>query len=154
MDGLGRESSVSKDKLMRLTDYSTTTPSLCTPSTITRSVFSPFQDPSFQLTESAKSFPVGETATYTQISEKVGLDELNLRRLLRHAMTNRIFKEVSPGVVAHTAASKLLAENQAMDDWVGFCTEDLWPVSIFSSFLIYGKGRCYEQIATPRLARP
>jgi hypothetical protein len=139
---------------MILTDYSTTIPSLCTPSTIIRLVFSPSQDLSFQLTESAKSFPVGETATYTQISEKVGLDELNLRRLLRHAMTNRIFKEVSPGVVAHTAASKILAQDQAMEDWVGFCTEDLFPVSIFSSFLIYGKERRNEHFVTPRLARP
>ncbi|RFU29614.1 hypothetical protein B7463_g6741, partial [Scytalidium lignicola] len=52
-----------------------------------------------------KSFPIHETATFTQIAEKVGLDEVNVRRFMRHAMTNRIFKEVSPGVVAHTAAA-------------------------------------------------
>jgi hypothetical protein len=43
-------------------------------------------------------------------------------------MTNRIFKEVSPGVVAHTAASRVLAEDKPMQDWVGFCVEDMWPV--------------------------
>lgn len=48
---------------------------------------------------------------------------------MRHAMTNRIFKEVKPGVVAHTAASRVLAEDKAMQDWVGFCVEDIWPVS-------------------------
>ena len=58
----------------------------------------------------AKSFPVNETATFTEIAAKVGLDEPNLKRLLRHAMTNRIFKEVKPVVVAHTAISKVLAE--------------------------------------------
>jgi len=59
----------------------------------------------------------------------VGLDELNVRRFLRHAMTNRIFKEVSPGVVAHTAASRVLAEDKMMNDWVGFCVEDMWPAA-------------------------
>lgn len=79
----------------------------------------------------AKSFPVNETATFAQIAEKVGLDEVNLRRFLRHAMTNHIFKEVSPNVVAHTAASKVLAEDPTINDWVGFCLEDLWDVCIF-----------------------
>jgi hypothetical protein len=82
-----------------------------------------------QLTIQAKSFPINETATFAQIAEKVGLDELNVCRFLRHAMTNRIFKEVSKGVVAHTAASRVLAENSMMNDWVGFCTDDIWPVS-------------------------
>ena len=44
-------------------------------------------------------------------------------------MTNRIFKEVSPGVVAHTAASKTLAHDDLLQDWVGYCVQDLWPVS-------------------------
>ncbi|KAG9243416.1 S-adenosyl-L-methionine-dependent methyltransferase [Calycina marina] len=77
----------------------------------------------------AKSFPVNSTATFAEIAEKVGLDEVNVKRFLRHAMTNRIFHEPSPGVVAHTAGSRVLAENQAMDAWVGFCVEDIWPAS-------------------------
>ncbi len=44
-------------------------------------------------------------------------------------MTYRIFVEVSPGVVAHTAGSKVLAEDGAMDDWVGFCVDDMWPAA-------------------------
>ena len=82
-----------------------------------------------KLTASAKSFPVNETATYEQISKIVGLDELNVRRLMRHAMTNRIFREVNPDVVAHTAASRVLAEDPVINDWIGFCTDDIWPVS-------------------------
>jgi hypothetical protein len=81
-----------------------------------------------QLTIQAKSFPINETATFAQIAEKVGLDKLNVRRFLRLSMTNRIFKEVSQGVVAHTAASRVLAENSVMNGWVGFCTDDIWPV--------------------------
>ncbi|KAG0650142.1 Chlorophenol O-methyltransferase [Hyphodiscus hymeniophilus] len=77
----------------------------------------------------AKSFPLHETASYAEIASRVGLSEMNVRRFLRHAMTNRIFVEVSPGVVAHTAGSKVLAEDAAMDDWIGFCVEDLWPAA-------------------------
>lgn len=43
-------------------------------------------------------------------------------------MTNRIFKEVSQGVVAHTAASRALAENTTLNDWVGMSLEEQWPV--------------------------
>ncbi|POS83989.1 hypothetical protein EPUL_004643 [Erysiphe pulchra] len=76
-----------------------------------------------------KSFPIYETASFAQISKRVGLSELNVRRFLRHAMTNRIFKEIKPGVVAHTAASRILAENSKMDDWVGFCVEEMWQAA-------------------------
>ncbi|KAK0105630.1 hypothetical protein ONS95_004160 [Cadophora gregata] len=77
----------------------------------------------------AQSFPLDSTATFSQLATTTGLDELNLRRFLRHAMTNRIFREVSPGVVAHTAASRVLATDPAMNDWVGFCTEDMWSAA-------------------------
>ena len=48
---------------------------------------------------------------------------------MRHAMTNRIFQEPTPGKVAHTAASRVLAEDAQMRDWVGMVTEDIMPVS-------------------------
>lgn len=74
--------------------------------------------------------PVSGIATFKEISEKVGLDEVNVARFLRHAMTNRIFKEVEPGAVAHMPKSRVLAENKAMGDWVGFCVDDIWPVCL------------------------
>lgn len=77
----------------------------------------------------AKILPLHETATFADLSTKTGLDEVNLTRLLRHAMTNRVFKEVEPGVVAHTARSRVLAENVMMDHWIGLCTEEILPVS-------------------------
>ncbi|KAG9231340.1 O-methyltransferase-domain-containing protein [Amylocarpus encephaloides] len=75
----------------------------------------------------AKSFLVNGTATYAEIAASVGLDEVNVRRFMRHAMTNRIFREVNPDEVAHTAASRVLAEDEVMNDWVGFCTSDIFP---------------------------
>ena len=77
----------------------------------------------------AKSFPVGEEATFETISKACNLDESITRRLLRYAMTQRIFHEPRKNVVAHTAASKLLAEDQVFSDWVGVSTDELWQAA-------------------------
>lgn len=45
------------------------------------------------------------------------------------AMTNHIFCEPSPGVIAHTAASRLLATDSELAAWVGFNAEDIFPAS-------------------------
>lgn len=44
-------------------------------------------------------------------------------------MTNNIFCEPSPGLVAHTAASRLLVEDNVLQDWVGFNSEDIFPAA-------------------------
>lgn len=77
----------------------------------------------------AKSFPIGEESSFEAISEKTGLNVLDLKRLLRMAMTNHIFQEPRKGVVAHTAASRLLAEDQELQDYVGVRTEEIFPAS-------------------------
>ncbi|KAG5913039.1 Alpha-1,3-mannosyltransferase cmt1 [Claviceps africana] len=64
-----------------------------------------------------------------ELQTKTPLDSTNLARTLRHAMTNSIFYEPSPGSIAHTAASRLLAEDQALQDWVGFQSEDIFPAA-------------------------
>ncbi|KAF2236496.1 putative O-methyltransferase [Viridothelium virens] len=66
----------------------------------------------------AHTFPVGEEASFEDIAEKSGLSTPLVRRLLRHAIANRIFKEVRKGVVAHTAMSRLLAEDTLFQDYV------------------------------------
>lgn len=42
-------------------------------------------------------------------------------------MTNHIFHEPHPGVIAHTAASRLLATDDNLVGWIGFNTEDIFP---------------------------
>jgi O-methyltransferase domain len=44
-------------------------------------------------------------------------------------MTNRIFCEPSPGLVAHTSISRVLATDPSMNDWVGFSVEEMWPAA-------------------------
>ena len=55
-----------------------------------------------------------------------GLSESDTRRIIRYAMTQKIFRESRKGVVAHTAASKLLAENSTLSEFVGMSLEDMW----------------------------
>lgn len=74
----------------------------------------------------ATAFPVHGEATFSQIAKNCNLDESVLRRLLRHAMTKNVFHEPRKAIVAHTAASKLLAEDQKIHDWVRVSTDELW----------------------------
>lgn len=77
----------------------------------------------------AKLVPLGGSIALAELQEKTSLDAVNLARVLRHAMTNRIFCEPSHGVIAHTAASRALAEDQSLQDWVGYNLEDNFPAS-------------------------
>ncbi|KAL9106098.1 MAG: hypothetical protein Q9227_008843 [Pyrenula ochraceoflavens] len=74
----------------------------------------------------ASSFPVEEETTFVEIANKVGLTESDTRRLLRIAMTHRIFKEPRKGVVAHTAISKAIAEKPLLRQFCGLVTEESW----------------------------
>ena len=47
--------------------------------------------------------------------------------MIRYAMTKHIFEEPTTGMVAHTAASQVLAEVPSMRDWVGMVCEEMWP---------------------------
>ncbi len=73
--------------------------------------------------------PISGEASYTQIASGTGLPEVNVRRLIRHAILQHIFYEPRPGYVAHTRASRLMAEDQALQDWVGFHVEDCFQAA-------------------------
>ncbi|KAK3392955.1 S-adenosyl-L-methionine-dependent methyltransferase [Podospora didyma] len=77
----------------------------------------------------AKLFPADSTITLSELEAKTSLDPINLARLLRLIMTKGIFCEPSHGVIAHTAASRLLAEDADMEAWIGFNLEDIFPAS-------------------------
>ena len=77
----------------------------------------------------ASTFPVGEEATFAHIAQKCGLSEPDVRRIIRHASSHRVFKEIRKGVVAHTAMSKLLAEDAQFRDYVGLGSDDIWGAS-------------------------
>lgn len=70
-----------------------------------------------------------EEVTYAELATATGLPESHIQRLLRSAMTFHIFREPRKGVVAHTAASKLLADDTLMRQWVGMVSEEIWPAT-------------------------
>ena len=74
----------------------------------------------------ATSFPAGmEEVTYAELATGTGLPESYIQRFLRCAMTFHIFHEPRKGVIAHTAASKLLADDPLMREWIGM----VWPAA-------------------------
>ena len=83
-----------------------------------------------------------QEATFADVSKACGLEEQKLRRVLRHAMTKPYFLESRKGVVEHRAASKLLAQNEAVADWVDVSLVEMWPaatqVCIYFD-IIYGR---------------
>ena len=77
----------------------------------------------------ASSFGIHEEPSFEAVSAACGLNVTDLRRILRYAMTEHIFCQPQPGFVAHTAASRLLAENAFMQDYVGNVCEVRFPAS-------------------------
>ena len=84
----------------------------------------------------AEQFPKDkESATYAELSLSTGLPEFQLRRLLRQAMTQRIFTEPTEDSVAHTAASKMLLK-PFVHERVDFTCEETWPAATKVHFLL------------------
>ncbi|KAL7949491.1 S-adenosyl-L-methionine-dependent methyltransferase [Trichoderma barbatum] len=85
----------------------------------------------------ADAVPLHGTISYEDLTAKVSemnnglnISMLDLRRLIRHAMTNRIFTEPEKGFVAHSRTSQLIREDAPLRNWVGFMCNDLWmPVA-------------------------
>ena len=66
-----------------------------------------------------------------------GLLEHDLRRVIRYAaIHHRVFCEPEKGYVAHTAASKLLAENEMIGNLMGLTFAECWTAHSKVSGLI------------------
>ena len=76
----------------------------------------------------ASVFPINETVSFEALSSACGLNVIDTRRMVRHAMSNHIFQE-RDGKVAHTAASRVLAEDDRVKDIVGLMCEELFQGS-------------------------
>ena len=71
----------------------------------------------------------GLPISYAQLAHATGLESSLLKRLVRHAITQRVFCEPKKGFVAHTATSRLLAERNA-ESWMGVGCEEMWPPAL------------------------
>jgi hypothetical protein len=70
----------------------------------------------------AKLIPLDGDISYEDLAQKTGVSESILRRILRHAMTSRLFCERN-GNVAHTPTSRLLVEDLNLAAFVDLHTE-------------------------------
>lgn len=68
----------------------------------------------------------GGAITFAALADQCGLPEADVCRLLRHAMTIRIFDEPRDNEVVHTRASMLLRE-EGIHGWIGSTCENAWP---------------------------
>ncbi|KAK8071291.1 S-adenosyl-L-methionine-dependent methyltransferase [Apiospora hydei] len=70
----------------------------------------------------------GGQISFADIAKQTGVSERMIQRLLRQAITMRVFREPQEGFVAHTQASKALT-NQDTAGWLASGTEDMWPAA-------------------------
>ncbi|KAF1980465.1 putative O-methyltransferase [Bimuria novae-zelandiae CBS 107.79] len=76
----------------------------------------------------APHVPLNGTISFADLAQKCGLLEHDLRRIIRYtAIHHRVFAEPEEGLVSHTAASRLLAENEMIGDLMGLTFAECWP---------------------------
>ncbi|KAE8404382.1 S-adenosyl-L-methionine-dependent methyltransferase [Aspergillus pseudonomiae] len=92
----------------------------------------------------AHAVPINGTATYAEIAEKVGLDRTLVERAIGALMGRRIFCQPSPGVVAHTRLSHMMATDENFNSFVGICFDNalVWSAHITDALLKWG---CSEE---------
>ncbi|KAI5859358.1 S-adenosyl-L-methionine-dependent methyltransferase [Durotheca rogersii] len=75
----------------------------------------------------ARKVPVDGEITFSDLAATIGIDYAALCRILRFGIAFRVFREPRPGVVAHSAASRQIAEDANLADWVGANVDEMWP---------------------------
>ncbi|KAL4779051.1 S-adenosyl-L-methionine-dependent methyltransferase [Aspergillus varians] len=77
----------------------------------------------------AQCFGPEEIIPFDELSRRCGLNVLDLTRVLRLVMTRHIFSEPSCGFVAHTAATRLLLEDDRIRSFSSIICEERFPAS-------------------------
>ncbi|KAI1138547.1 putative O-methyltransferase [Hypoxylon sp. FL0543] len=75
----------------------------------------------------AHRIPLDGEMSYEELAAGIGVDSAAVCRILRFAIANRIFREPRPGVVAHSAASRQIAQDPAIADWASANVNEMWP---------------------------
>ncbi|KAI1204780.1 S-adenosyl-L-methionine-dependent methyltransferase [Annulohypoxylon truncatum] len=78
-----------------------------------------------------RSFPVGESTSFEAMSKFSGLSEMNVRRLVRHAIINhRFFQENAPGVITHSALTAILSRDDMARNLLVVELDEFWPAGV------------------------
>ncbi|PVI08125.1 S-adenosyl-L-methionine-dependent methyltransferase [Periconia macrospinosa] len=68
-----------------------------------------------------------DVTTYNELARRCRLPETEIRRIVRALIPSHVFREYSDGRVAHTAASKLLAVDPIMREWIDLSVTEMIP---------------------------
>ncbi|KAL6704153.1 hypothetical protein ACN47E_008713 [Coniothyrium glycines] len=77
----------------------------------------------------AKKVPVDGEVSFAALAKDVGIEHGALARVLRLGIAYRVFCEPRPGVIAHSAASRQIADDALVASWVGANVDDMWPAA-------------------------
>ena len=69
-----------------------------------------------------------DEVSYSELSHDTGLQESQLRRMLRQAIAQQIFTEPTKDTVAHTAASKMLTK-PFVHERISWTCDEMWPAA-------------------------
>lgn len=102
--------------------------------------------------------PLSDTISVDELAEQCALDKGDLSRVLRCAQAWHLFQEPVKGQIGHTAASRLLKEDERFKAWITNATEQLWPsvphvrvrLQLWMRSLPYIAGRRPDQMARLR----
>ncbi|KID63532.1 O-methyltransferase, family 2, partial [Metarhizium hybridum] len=75
----------------------------------------------------ANEIPANGEIPFGDLVAKIGVDCAALTRILRLGIAHRVFNEPRPGVITHSAVSKLIADDSSVADWLGANVDDMWP---------------------------
>jgi hypothetical protein len=68
--------------------------------------------------------------SFLDLSAATGINDAALAKILRLGIVHRVFKEPRPGVVAHSAASRQIADDSRVASWVGANVDEMWPAAM------------------------
>ena len=71
--------------------------------------------------------PLETGTTFKELAEKTGVPVKKLTRLLRHGMTDHLFREPTPGHVKHTIATKALVLMPRLATWSEMSMYEVGP---------------------------
>ncbi|KJK96088.1 hypothetical protein H633G_00028 [Metarhizium anisopliae BRIP 53284] len=74
----------------------------------------------------ANEVPANGEITFGDLAAKIGVDCAALTRILLLGISHRVFNEPRPGVITHSAVSKLIADDSRVADWLGANVDDMW----------------------------
>jgi hypothetical protein len=73
--------------------------------------------------------PVDGEVSFTDLAADVGIEHGALARVLRLGIAYRIFREPRPGFIAHSAASRQIADDLLVASWVDANVDEMWPAA-------------------------